>query len=241
MTNYGIQLYSVKDCMAESVENTLKQIAEMGYTMVEPAGFFDTSAEDFKSYCDKYGLTVSSTHNGLWTITKGNFDSTVAYLKTIGCKRFIMPNCAFKTKEELDHSIELMNEYAPKLAAQGMEMMYHNHCDEFYYNTDELIPEVELINRTDIKLQIDVYWIYRAGVDPVYFLEQFKDRIGAVHLKDGTMEHGTPLGQGTAPIAQVVKWAKKNNVLMVVENEPTADKQMTEAKMCIDYLKSLED
>lgn len=137
----------------------------------------------------------------------------MAYLKTIGCKRFIMPSIAFGNKEELDHSIELINEYAPRLAAEGMEMMYHNHSSEFYYNADGQIPEVEIINRTDIKLQIDVYWIYRAGVNPIYFLEQFKDRIGAVHLKDGTMEHGTPLGQGTAPIAEVVKWTKKTMYL----------------------------
>ena len=241
MTNYGIQLYSVKDFMEKSVEDTLKQIAEMGYTMVEPAGFFDTSAEDFKSYCDKYGLTVSSTHNVLSTITQGNFDSTVSYLKTIGCKRFIVPACPIAKRATLDTSISLINEYAPKLAAEGLEMMYHNHSAEFAYNEDGVMPGVEIMKRTDVKLQVDVYWAYRAGVDPIYFLEQFKDRIGAVHLKDGTMERGTPLGQGTAPIAEVVKWAKRNNVLMVVENEPVPEAQMEEAKMCIEYLKSLED
>ena len=152
-----------------------------------------------------------------------------------------MPNCGYETKEQLDHSIEQMNEYEPKLAAEGLEMMYHNHTSEFFYNEDGQIPLVEIINRTNIKLQIDIYWIYRAGVNPIYFLEQFKDRIGAVHLKDGDLEHGKPLGKGTAPIAQVVKWAKANNVLMIVENDPLPDVQMDEAKECIDYLKLLED
>jgi len=241
MSKYGIQLYSVKDFMEKGVEETLKQVAEMGYTMVEPAGYYDVSAEDFKAYCDKYGLTVCSTHNGLWTINKGNFDSTVAYLKKIGCTRFIMPNCGYDTKEKLDASIEQMNEYGPRLAAEGLELMYHNHCEEFEFNEDGVIPMVEILKRTNIKLQVDIYWIYRAGISPIYFLEQFKDRIGAVHLKDGSIAHGTPLGKGTSPIAQVVKWAKENNVLMVVENEPTPAKQMAEAKVCIDYLKSLKD
>ena len=174
MSKYGIQLYSVKDFMEQSVEETLKQVAEMGYTMVEPAGYYDVSAEDFKGYCDKYGLTVCSTHNGLWTINKGNFDSTVAYLKKIGCTRFIMPNCGYDTKEKLDASIEQMNEYGPRLAAEGLELMYHNHCEEFEFNEDGVIPMVEILKRTNIKLQVDIYWIYRAGISPIYFLEQFK-------------------------------------------------------------------
>ena len=42
---YGIQLYSVKNHMMEDVKGTLRQIAEMGYQLVEPAGFFDTPAD----------------------------------------------------------------------------------------------------------------------------------------------------------------------------------------------------
>ena len=85
-----------------------------------------------------------------------------------------------------------------------------------------------------------MYWVYRAGLNPIYILEALKDRVASIHLKDGTMEQGTPLGKGTAPIAEVVAWAKRNGVPMVVENEPIADVEMVEAKMCIDYLKSLE-
>ena len=57
---YGIQLYSVKNHMMEDVKGTLRQIAEMGYQMVEPAGFFDTPAEDFKAWCEMRGVSVTS-------------------------------------------------------------------------------------------------------------------------------------------------------------------------------------
>ena len=55
------------------------------------------------------------------------------------------------------------------------------------------------------------------------------------------MEHGTPLGQGNVPIRAIVEWAEAHGVAMVVENEPSAEVEMEEAKMCIDYLKSLEE
>jgi hypothetical protein len=53
------------------------------------------------------------------------------------------------------------------------------------------------------------------------------------------MEHGTPLGLGTTPIKEVVDWALANGVDMVVENEPDAVVEMSEAKICADYLLSL--
>ena len=212
----------------------------MGYTMVEPAGFFGVSAEDFKAYCDEFGLRICGSHNQIKDLEGENFQKTVAYFKTIGCKRFIVASIPSSDTERVNDAVKKFNEYAPRLKAEGIELMFHNHHRELMQNSTGEVAHVEFQKRTDINFEIDVYWAYRGGVNPIYILEQLKDRIPVVHLKDGTMENGTPLGEGTTPIAEVVAWAKKNGVEMVVENEPTADRQMIEAKICIDYLKSLE-
>ena len=236
--SYGIQLYSVKDFMGADVKDTINKISEMGYKTVETAGFFGYSAEDFKKICDDAGVEVKSTHTGFSELDN-NFDGIVEYLKTLGCKRFIVPWAPCTTKADVDETIEKFNKYQPMLEKEGIELMFHNHWIEFVANADGLVPHVEFVRRTNIKFQIDVYWAYRGLVNPIYALESLKDRISVIHLKDGTMEEGKPLGQGTTPIAEVVAWAKKNGVDMVVENEPTADRQMIEAKECIDYLMSL--
>ncbi len=237
--NYGIQLYSVKDFMAENVKDAIAQIGAMGYKVVEPAGFFDVPAEEFKKYCDDAGVVVNSTHTR-FGVLDNDFDGIVKYLKTIGCKRFIIPGAATSTKADLDQTIEKFNKYQPMLEKEGLDLMFHNHWQEFVPNSDGIIPHIELQRRTNIKFQIDVYWAYRGLLNPIYVLETLKDRIDVIHLKDGNMAQGKPLGQGTAPIYEVVKWAKANGVDMVVENEPTAERQMIEAKECIDYLMSLE-
>ncbi len=237
--NYGIQLYSVKDFMEADVKDTITKIGQMGYTSVEPAGFFGYSAEEFKSICDEAGVKVSSTHTQFSDLDN-NFDEIVEYLKVIGCKRFIIPGARISTKADLDIAIEKFNKYQPMLAKEGIELMFHNHWAEFVPNRDGQIPLVEIQNRTKIKFQIDVYWAYRGLVNPIYVLETLKDRIDVIHLKDGDMTQGKPLGQGTAPIYEVVKWAKANGIDMVVENEPAADRQMIEAKECIDYLFTLK-
>lgn len=236
---FGLQLYSVKSFMQNSVKDTLKAVAEMGYTVVEPAGFFDTPAEDFKAWCDELGLATNSVHWGVNFLRDENIADSIAYLKTIGCKRFIIPGAPYSTKEDLDATIDLINKCEPILAKEGIELMYHNHSGEFVPNKDGIIAHLEMQKRTNIKFQIDVYWAYRAGLNPIYVLEQLKDRIAVVHLKDGTMEHGTPLGLGTTPIKEVVDWALANGVDMVVENEPDALVEMSEAKICADYLLSL--
>ena len=237
--NYGIQLYSVKDFMAKDVKETIAEIGKMGYKVVEAAGFYDYSAEDFKKFCDDAGVVCASTHSNLGQLDE-DFDGMVKYLKTIGCTRYILPWAPLGTKAEIDSTVEKINKYQPMLEKEGIELMFHNHWVEFVPNADGLIPHVELQKRTNIKFQIDVYWAYRGLVNPIYVLETLKDRISVIHLKDGTMAQGKPLGQGTTPIFEVVAWAKKNGVDMVVENEPTAERQMIEAKECIDYLFTLD-
>ncbi|MBQ7915949.1 MAG: TIM barrel protein [Firmicutes bacterium] len=237
--DYGLQLYSVKDFMAKDVKGTIAQVAAMGYKVVEPAGFFGVSAEDFKAYCDEAGVVATSTHTGIGELTDENFPAIVQYLKTIGCKRYIIPGAPTNTKEELDNTIAIINKYQPMLAAEGLELMYHNHSREFLPNEDGIFPHLEMQKRTTINFQIDVYWTYRAGLNPLYILESLKDRITIIHLKDGTMEHDAPLGEGTTPIAEIVDWALANDVDIVVENEPTAERQMIEAEICSEYLKKL--
>ena len=62
-----------------------------------------------------------------------------------------------------------------------------------------------------------------------------------IHIKDGLANReGKPLGLGTAPVAAVYKKAVEMGIPMVVESETLQPDGLTEAKICIDYLKSQE-
>lgn len=238
--NYGIQLYSVKDLMAENLKDTITKIGEIGYKAIEPTpSIFEIPSKDFKVYCEEAGVLCHSIHSGI-NLLIDDFDNIVKYLKVIGCKRYILPLEPTGSKKELDETIKHINKFEPMLKAEGIELMYHNHHREFVPNADGQIPHIELQKRTNIKFEIDVYWVYRGLNNPIYVLESLKDRIDVIHLKDGDMIQGKPLGQGCVPIYQVVQWAKENGVDMVVENEPTVNRQMVEAEECINYLKSLD-
>ena len=117
----------------------------------------------------------------------------------------------------------------------------HQHDHEFKPNDDGQIIYDEIVARTNIALEIDTYWVYAAGKDPVALMEQLKDRLPVIHIKDGLANReGKPLGMGTAPVAEVYQKAAAMNVPMVVESETLTPDGLTEAKICIEFLKAQE-
>ncbi len=238
---YSIQLYSVRDAMAADMEGTLQKISEIGYKQVETAGFFDRSAEEFRAMIDKYGLKVSGTHT-YWTALRDQYEETVSLHKTIGTDMIIIPNFDGSTREKLDAFIDFVNDVQPRLKRDGMRLAFHNHSREFVLTGYGECIHKELAERTDIEFEIDTYWAFNAGVDPIVLIERLKDRIHYIHVKDGMKGtgKGKPLGLGEAPVADVYAKAAELGLQMVVESETQDPDGITEARICFDYLKSLE-
>ena len=251
---YGLQMYSLRDITGNDLRGALKQVADMGYKYVEFAGFFGHSAEDVRAWLDENNLICSGTHTGAAPLADDVIDETIAYHKTIGCKNLIIPGLDWSTEEKMDQNIELINKAQKKLAENGIVLGYHNHSGEFFANNYGKVVEDELIKRTSVELEIDTFWAFNAGLDPVAYCENLKDRIRVVHLKDGipsapenkNYEHvhegvsGKSVGSGQAPVNAVRQWALDNNVLMVIESEGLEPTGPEEVKRCIDYLRSLD-
>jgi len=237
---YGLQLYSVRDFTAKDLDYTLKKVAEIGYRYVEFAGFFGHSAQRIKEMLNEYGLIVSGTHSGFGDLDE-DFAATVKYHQTIGNTNYIVPGAPWKTAAELDETIGKMNKYAPLLAAEGIKLAYHNHDGEFRPNADGLIAHEEMERRTDIAFQIDTYWAYVAGRDPVELITRLKDRVPVIHLKDGLQDgSGFALGEGTAPVLTVRQKAMELGMHMVVESETLQPDGLSEVTRCMNFLRTLE-
>lgn len=252
--DYGIQMYSLRDITKEDLKDALKKVADMGYKYVEFAGFFENAAEDVKAWLDEYGLICSGTHTGAAPLAADRIEETIAYHKTIGCKNLIIPGMDWSTREKLDANIELMNVAQQKLAEHGITLGYHNHSSEFLTTPYGAVIEDEIIRRTNVELQIDTFWAFNAGLDPVAYCESLKNRIRVIHLKDGVptapenrnYQHnhdgvmGKSIGEGQTPIAAIREWAIQNNVLMVIESEGLDPSGPGEVQRCIDFLRTME-
>ena len=245
---YGLQLYSVRDSAQKDFDRTLCSVAQMGYSLVEPAGFFENRAQDVAAMLKNYGLTACSTHTG-WGDLKQDFAGTVAYHHAIGCSDLIIPGVPLKTKDDVYAFVNWANETQPLLAKEGIRLHFHNHWKEFVPNLDGIIMQDVLAKETDLLFEIDTFWAYNAGKNPVEVLEQYKDRIRFIHLKDGfPQDHSNPeshaigksLGSGLAPVEAVRKKAIELGFTMVVESEGLDPTGLEEVKRCIDHLKGLD-
>lgn len=237
---YGLQMYSVRDVTPNDMEKALREVKAMGYDFVEFAGFYGHSAEEMKEMLDRFGLTCSGTHSGWDGLLPDRIEASIEYHKTIGCENYIIPGADLSTKEKLDAFIDLINQAQPVLAKAGIKLHYHNHFGEFYPNADGLYIHEELEKRTSILFEIDTYWAFFAGKDPLAMLDRLKDRVSVIHLKDGVKEDGRSLGEGDAPVAQVRRKAIGYGMTMVVESESLRPDGLSEVKRCIDYLKKCD-
>lgn len=241
-TSYGLQLYSLRDQIAgTNMPDTLKRTAAIGYKAVEFAGFGGLTAVELKAALEEAGLVAIGTHTGLDALAPEQIEETIAYHQTIGCTNLAVPYADTTTKEALDAVIDRLNAAQPILKEAGITLHYHNHNQEFLPNQDGQIPEEEMFKRTSVQFEIDAFWAYVAGKDPLEIIKTFGDRVSLVHLKDGRSDHtGTYLGKGEVPIAAIREYALANGISMIVESENQEPDGITEVTACFNYLKKLD-
>ena len=171
---YGLQMYSVRDITKDDLAGAVKKVAQIGYKLIEFAGFFGATADEVNAMLAENGVRLSGTHTGLNELLN-DYEGTVAFHKAIGNKYYIIPGHDLSTKEKLDQFIEDVNRLQPMLAAEGIKLCYHNHSHEFVPNEDGQIIYDELVSRTNLGLEIDTFWAFAGGRDPIALMELLKE------------------------------------------------------------------
>ena len=190
----GLQLYTVRDKMKEDFEATLARVAEIGYKEVEFAGYFDHSPADVRAILDRHGLSAPSTHVG--DISPDAWRASLDAAHTIGHEYIVVPWIPQEKRMTLDGWKQVaadFNRAAQAAHDAGIQFAYHNHDFEFP-KMDGQIPSDVLLQNTDpklVQLEIDLYWITKAGQDPLNYFARWPSRVPLVHVKDsaGAPEH----------------------------------------------------
>ena len=191
----GLQLYSIHSDMG-NVDASLKKVADAGYTVVETLGSpncFGMDAAAFKAVCDKYGLSIVSTHTSIGMNPNDEAGVMAQWrkvfegLKTMGAKYCVIPGFGLgRDLKELKAVCDYFNKVGKLGKEYGIMLGYHNHAHEYEVREGECVWEymIENTNPEYVVFQMDVYWTTRAGKDPVAYLQQYPDRIKMLHIKD---------------------------------------------------------
>ena len=184
----AVQLYSVRDNMAEDFEGTLRKVKELGYEGVEFAGLFDKSADEVKALVDEIGLIPISAHVP-YADMADNAEKVLSDYVKIGCKFVVIPYMTEEYRpgaEKFDELIENIKIIGAKAKEMGMTLLYHNHDFEFVkigdkYGLDVLYSSVD----ADIfKTELDTCWVNVGGENPAGYILKYSGRSPVVHLKD---------------------------------------------------------
>jgi sugar phosphate isomerase/epimerase len=201
--------------MMKDARATLEKVAQAGYVNVESAGynngkFYNLSPADFKALLDEMKLTPISAHQG--TVTFANVDQQIADLKTAGFKYFVIPvppmgnfyydaaNKRMAMKGGAKALAETLNILGAKCKAAGLELLYHNHDFEFSKDADGNVILDYLLEHCDastVNFQMDLYWVTKAGQDPVEYFKRYPGRFKIWHVKDmDDQGRFAPVGNG---------------------------------------------
>ncbi|GAC1659307.1 MAG: sugar phosphate isomerase/epimerase [Gemmatimonadaceae bacterium] len=187
----GLQLYTVRTLMEQSIEHTLEQVAAAGYRVVETAGLYDHQATAFRALLDKNGLRSPSGHYGLDQLER-SADGVFATAQALGQEWVVVPSVPEALRGSRAAYGELadrFNRLGEKCRAAGLRFAYHNHSVEFESLGGSSPAHEILLARTDaalVSFELDAFWAYKAGYDPARYLERFPGRFSLCHVKDGT-------------------------------------------------------
>ncbi|MBO0330237.1 sugar phosphate isomerase/epimerase family protein [[Muricauda] lutisoli] len=244
----GLALYTVRDNMGEDAKATLQKVADAGYAYIEAAGynegkFYGMEPQEFKSYLESIGLTPVSTHMG--GVTMENADQQIADTKAAGFEYFTVPvppmgmftfnreNRTMGMKGTMEDFANILTTLGKKCEAAGLKLLYHNHDFEYKDNEDGIKPIEYLLENTDpkyVNFQMDLYWVTRAGADPVAYFEEYPGRFKLWHVKDMDEEGKfAPVGEGTIDFARILKEKETSGMVKYfVEQDMTWDKKPLE-------------
>jgi sugar phosphate isomerase/epimerase len=182
----GLQLYTVRAAMQSDFEATLAKVAAVGYREVEFAGYFGRAPQQVSASLRRSGLAAPSAHVGLDSIAAG-WERTLDAARTIGQRYLVVASVgAMHSLDDFKRVAQQFNRAGETAARAGIRFGYHNHDFEFAAVGAKLPYDV-LLEETDPKyvcFEMDLYWITKAGQDPLRYFSRWPGRFELVHVKD---------------------------------------------------------
>jgi sugar phosphate isomerase/epimerase len=235
----GLQLYTLRESVAKDVPGVFKQVANAGYKELEMFGlsaenkFFGHSVKEIAELLKQNNLSSPSGHYmpEKFLFNNGNGDDVknlCDVANALGNAYLIIPWMS----EEKRNSIEKYKILAERINKAGelcksanLQLAYHNHDFEFINFGGEHGYDI-LLKNTDsnlVKMEMDLYWVVRAGYDPIALFNAHPGRFHLWHVKDmnkADKTQNTEVGNGSIDFKTIFANAKLAGVKhYIVEQE----------------------
>jgi sugar phosphate isomerase/epimerase len=202
----GLQLYTVRDQLEKDFDGTLAKVAQIGYTNMEFAGYYNRTPEQVRATLDRLGMISTSSHIGA-NLMRQDAALQIRTAKTMGQEYITLPSYPFARDGGIDawkKGAAEFNQWGAMCRDAGIRLAYHNHAPEFAKVDGGPTGYDVLMRETDpalVDFEMDLYWTAFADQDPLALFAKYPGRFAMWHVKDLQVTGGTkgmmPVGLGS--------------------------------------------
>jgi sugar phosphate isomerase/epimerase len=192
-----LQLYTIRDAMAIDVPGSLKKVSDIGYKYVELAGyaegkFYGYEPSEFRKIVNDLGMEILSSHTQV-EIPGNPVDNAKKMAEDhakLGAKYCMQPwvvEESRKTIASFQNMVAHWNQVGKIMKEYGIKFGYHNHNFEFG-TVEGKVPYFDImlaeLDKDLTTMEIDLFWLTKAGQNPVQIFKKYPGRFQLFHMKD---------------------------------------------------------
>lgn len=236
----SVQLYSVREHLAEDIDLTLSKLANLGFRSVEPFGL-PLDFDKIKQSLRNAGLSAPTAHGNVLADPEAAMKAAVELGTAVLIEPY-QPEEIFQSESSLLRLADQLSAAAEIGRQHGISIGYHNHDHEIRNQINGVPAIVELANKVskDVVFEIDLFWCQVAKVNPVEILKALSGRVVALHAKDapsgGGVSDQVPVGSGDVNILECINMLP--NAQVVIEFDEYAGDLFTAIESSLNYLES---
>jgi sugar phosphate isomerase/epimerase len=247
MGKIGLQIYSVLGIKPGEVLSAIERLAKIGYDGVE---FLDCNpipgAKDIRKTLNASGIAASGLHTSYESLIN-DLNAVLDYSLEIGAPFIVVPRLPVDLRfdDGCKKASEALARVAEELKPNGIRMAFHHHDWEIIEHDGRCPLDImlETIPQDVFSIQAEIFWFECCGIDPLYFLNKYQNRITSLHIADkkSKSEHiYTELGKGVINLKPIVETCKRIGVEWYnIEQENYESDIFTSLTYDVKYLKKL--
>lgn len=252
----SIQLYTLREMMDADLDAVFAGLSALGYRKVEQAGLHGRTAPEFKAALDAHGLHATSGHQSIYPYDASRWRESIETAVILGQGYMVEPAPAFVLSSIFtgiappalvwSDFAEQLNKAAAQASHYGIKVGYHNHNPEFMPLPDD--PSRTgydiLLAETDpdlVHFELDLYWSWAGGKDPVELLREHPTRFRQFHVKDMDANGDiTAPGTGIIDFARIFKAAAELGIAeYTIEQDNAGQDAMESARLGYELLRTI--
>lgn len=185
----GLQMFSVRGEMRKDPIEATKAVTAMGYRHLEYANLtegdrgvgFEADPGELRETVDKADGTVVSTH--IWPIDESSIADIISYHRELGTK-YLVSKFMYRNLEDILDMVTVFRRVGERIRDAGMEHLLHTSVMRSSGDRTDLDEVLDRVPADLLSVELDTYWAYRSGLDPVEMIKKYGERITVLHQKD---------------------------------------------------------